>query len=136
VTASFSISPRDDRQDIPAQDAQQVSAMRRLAKARLDYCGLSLLIDDVELLVSELVTNAIQHSRGTEITMTLRLDRGVLRLDVTDRTHRRPHVQRTTEDAESGRGLQLVQWITEQNHGAWGVSSDGTNTWCAIPTLV
>lgn len=134
MTVGFNISLRDELDDIPRQDAQRVRQMRRLTKARLAYWGLAGLADDVELLVSELVTNAIKHSRGTEITMTLELNDGVLRLGVSDETGRFPLIQQPDDDAECGRGLQLVQCITQQHGGAWGIRPDGTSTWCTIPT--
>lgn len=133
MTVSFTISLRDEDDEIPRQDAQRVRQMRRLAKARLAYWGLVGVADDMELLVSELVTNAIVHSRGTEITMTLELNDGVLRLGISDETGRLPQIQQPNHDAECGRGLQLVQCITQQHGGAWGIRPDGTGTWCTIP---
>ncbi|SEB61380.1 MULTISPECIES: ATP-binding protein [Streptomyces] len=129
----FEISPRDLGENIPDQDAQRVSQMRHLAKACLVYWKLSALTGDVMLLVSELVTNGVKHSCGTEITMTLCTADGGLRLEVSDETSQRPQIQHPDNDAESGRGLQLVQWITQQHGGSWGVSPDGTSTWCSIP---
>lgn len=133
MAACFAISPRGEHQAIPAQDVRRVSAMRRLARARLRYCRLSALADDIALIVSELVTNAIAHSHGTDITMTLVLNHGLLRLEVRDETARRPEIQQPADGAEHGRGLILVQAITEQCGGKWGTGPDGTSTWCTIP---
>ncbi|WP_445527481.1 ATP-binding protein [Streptomyces cyslabdanicus] len=135
MAACFAISARSEGQDIPDRDAQRVSAMRRLARARLEYCRLSPLADDIELIVSELVTNAIAHSRGSSITMMLGLDHGLLTLEVKDETGRHPEIRQPADDAENGRGLILVQAITEQHGGEWGTRPDGTNTWCTIPVL-
>lgn len=133
MTVSFAISPRTDHEDIPEQDAQRVAAMRVLARARLRYCGLSALADDIELIVSELVTNAIAHSRGSSITMMLGLDHGLLTLEVKDETGRHPAIRQPADDAENGRGLILVQAIAEQHGGEWRTRPDGTSTWCTIP---
>ncbi len=133
MTACFAISPRGEHQAIPAQDVRRVSAMRRLAKARLRYWRLSALADDIELIVSELVTNAIAHSHGTDITLALALNHGLLHLEVRDETARRPEIQQPNDDAEHGRGLVLVQAITEQCGGKWGTGPHGTSTWCTIP---
>ncbi|WP_275559153.1 ATP-binding protein [Streptomyces sp. 5-6(2022)] len=133
MTGCFEISPRDAGEDIPDQDAQRISQMRHLAKERLVCWRLSALAGDVTLLVSELVTNGVKHSCGTQITMTLRIDDCELRLEVRDETSQEPQIQHPDDDAESGRGLQLVEWITQQHGGSWGVSSDGTSTWCSIP---
>ncbi|WP_093460049.1 ATP-binding protein [Streptomyces sp. 6N106] len=130
---SFPISPRRGHDHIPVEDARRVPAMRHLAKAGLDNCGLADMADDVELVVSELITNAIRHSHGTQITMTLRLVSKVLRITVRDDTCRRPRIQRPGDEAENGRGLFLVRQIAEQHRGSWGISPDGTITWCALP---
>lgn len=128
MTVSFTISSRNDHEDIPEQDAQRVAAMRTLVRARLRYNGLSALIDDVELLVSELVTNAIEHSRGTEITVSLRLDGRSLQLEVIDQTRRLPQIQEPDDDDESGRGLLIVATLAD----SWGVKDDGRSTWCTV----
>ncbi|WP_327227160.1 ATP-binding protein [Streptomyces platensis] len=70
---------------------------------------------------------------GTNITMTLVLNHGLLRLEVRDETARRPEIQQPADGAEHGRGLILVQAITEQCGGKWGTGPDGTSTWCTIP---
>ncbi len=133
MTVSFPIRLRRVHGRIPVEDARRVRDMRHLARARLCHCDLDDMADDVELIVSELVTNAIQHSHGSQITMTLRLVSEVLRLTVRDDTCRRPRVQRPPDEAENGRGLFLVRQIAEQHRGSWGISPDGTITWCALP---
>lgn len=65
--------------------------------------------------------------------MTLVLNHGLLRLEVRDETARRPEIQQPADGAEYGRGLILVQAITEQCGGKWGTGPDGTSTWCTIP---
>lgn len=136
MAVSFQIGPRHEDQEIRAQDALRVSAMRRLATARLGYCGLSSLANDIELIVSELVTNAIVHSFGSSVTMTLELRYGLLTIEVRDETGTCPAIKQPADDAENGRGLILVQAITEQHGGAWGIRPDGTSTWCTIPVLL
>ncbi|MEV8058780.1 ATP-binding protein [Streptomyces antimycoticus] len=133
MTVCFPIRLRRVRGHIPVEDARRVRDMRRLARARLCLCDLDDMADDVELIVSELITNAIQHSHGTQVTMTLRLVSEVLRLTVRDDTRRRPRIQRPRDEAENGRGLFLVRQIAEQHWGSWGISPDGTITWCALP---
>ncbi|MFD8965098.1 ATP-binding protein [Streptomyces sp. NPDC059568] len=132
MRTSFDISPRRGSEDVPERDAQRVCAMRRLARARMTYCGLDAVADDVALVVSELVTNAVKHSRGTHITMDLRLHGAVLRIAVRDDTSRLPQIRPPGPDAESGRGLILVKGIADQYNGSWGVSADGTTTWCTL----
>jgi anti-sigma regulatory factor (Ser/Thr protein kinase) len=106
--------------------------MRRLVKARLNYNGLTGMADDAALVVSELVTNAITHSRGTQITLVMSLHKDCLNISVCDQTPGRPELQESDDEAESGRGLQLIQWLTTAYGGAWGTSEDGATTWCRL----
>ncbi|MFJ2217660.1 ATP-binding protein [Streptomyces sp. NPDC101062] len=133
MSTRFEIGPyREGDQEVSERDAQRVAAMRLLAKARMSYCGLAAVADDVALVVSELVTNAIKHSRGEHVTMGISLADGVLRIAVEDGSPALPEIREPRPDAESGRGLILVQGITDQHKGSWGTSADGTTTWCTL----
>jgi anti-sigma regulatory factor (Ser/Thr protein kinase) len=118
------------------QDARQVGVMRRIAAARLRHWGLEALVDGVMLVVSELVTNAIVHGRGT-VSLSMELRDGYLRVavqnDVPARPAIRPAVQIVSDDTEHGRGLHLVEWCTVTHGGSWGVSDGGTTVWCEFP---
>jgi two-component sensor histidine kinase len=85
----------------------------------------------VVLVASELVTNAILHSRSP---IELRLSRTSDRLVVAvhDGTTAVPRRLQPNPDAEHGRGIQLVSVIAEQ----WGVrpSEHGKSVWCEIDT--
>jgi anti-sigma regulatory factor (Ser/Thr protein kinase) len=107
--------------------------MRRLARDALDNRGLASMADDAMLVVSELVTNAIVHSGGTEITLSLDINEDVLRIAVRDGMPGHPAALTPDHDEESGRGLQLVRWIAGERGGAWGTSGCGTTTWCDLP---
>jgi anti-sigma regulatory factor (Ser/Thr protein kinase) len=128
MVVAFQTSRRDDQAGMPAQDARRVRQMRRLARARLGYCGLSCMAPDVELIVSELVTNAIEHNHGASVSMSLRLAKGTVRIEVSDGSPCRPQKRRPTDDDEGGRGLLLVAGLADD----WGVSDDGTTTWCTL----
>ncbi|MFD0229292.1 ATP-binding protein [Streptomyces hirsutus] len=104
---------------------------RRVAAARLRYCGLDGLVDDAKLIVSELVTNAIQHGSGAQVTFTMTVRDGFLYIAVHDETPGRPNAQRACDEAERGRGLFLVNCLATAHGGTWGTSGDGT-TWCAL----
>ncbi|GII78615.1 hypothetical protein Sru01_35970 [Sphaerisporangium rufum] len=92
--------------------------------------------DDVVLVVSELVTNSIVHSRsGTARgTVTLTIDDldGIVRVAVTDDGSAQ-HAPRARDDlyAQGGRGLRIVNALAEE----WGVSHHGATvtTWCQVP---
>lgn len=109
------------RADLPA-----VAETRRLLRDHLRRWGVPALADTAELLTSELVTNALQHTAGGAV-LTATLSEGCprLRVEVHDSLARRPRF-RTTETggdyATSGRGLMLVQALAD----AWGVrAGDG-----------
>lgn len=82
------------------------------------------LVDDATVVVSELVTNAVLHA-GEEGRMRLEISadqNGTLRIAVSDGSSLEPTMQELSDDAESGRGLQIVQ----QLGASWGVE-DGTS---------
>ena len=84
--------------------------------------------DDVELVLSELATNAARDSEDA-FEMRLSHPANCLRLDVSDNSHRLPRVTRSTEqDETSGRGLVIVEAIASR----WGVESYGLgkSVWC------
>jgi two-component sensor histidine kinase len=96
---------------------------------------LGRLTDAAEVVLSELFTNALQHAcppRGHQIeTRYQRADAGV-RIEVRDGSTDRPVMRRDSRTAESGRGLPLVDDITE---GRWGVSErgeDGKSVWALV----
>ncbi|MGI5401403.1 ATP-binding protein [Streptomyces sp. CA-135486] len=131
----FAVSPCVDRSGVPEEDTRRVASMRRLVRDHVARCGLRGLLDDAELIVSELLTNSLLHSRGTEITLVLCVVDDELRIQVGDGIPRVPNFpSQPGDDAESGRGLDLVGYLVNARHGAWGVSSDGRFTWCILST--
>jgi anti-sigma regulatory factor (Ser/Thr protein kinase) len=79
--------------------------------------GISELVEQVELLVSELVTNAVRASQLTDdassIRIWLRSDKNLVLILVWDGNPRPPVRIDVTDDAESGRGLLLVEVISD-----------------------
>jgi anti-sigma regulatory factor (Ser/Thr protein kinase) len=106
-----------------------VGRVRRICAAKLKHWGLSPLIDHAQLLLSELLTNALRHATGDEIVVRLVLGTDVLLLQVNDGSPGRPRVREAGPDDESGRGMLLVSAIA----ASWGVSADETTTWCVLP---
>ncbi|WP_051812163.1 ATP-binding protein [Kitasatospora sp. MBT63] len=82
-------------------------------------------VDDAELIVSELVTNAILHSRsgaGGVLWVEIRRRRGVIRIAVTDEgaAGSEPSYRSTEEVDDFGRGLAIMAGLADN----WGASSD------------
>ncbi|MFF1278503.1 ATP-binding protein [Streptomyces marokkonensis] len=78
--------------------------------------------DAAVLIVSELTTNAVQHG-GFELTVTLALVGGTLRVDVTDYGGPDPR-SKPAEADECGRGLDIVACLasrTETAREVWGL---------------
>jgi anti-sigma regulatory factor (Ser/Thr protein kinase) len=96
-------------------------AARRFLRDRLNDWGYPLALAEVPcLLVSELVTNAIVHT-GTPVELALRLAGRRLRSAVADGSSRTPVPRQPGANAETGRGLKLVEELAEE----WGVESTG-----------
>jgi anti-sigma regulatory factor (Ser/Thr protein kinase) len=107
---------------------QWVGWLRRLSAAKLALWSLASLIDDAQLLVSELVTNALRYGGGREIEFRLVITFQWLLISVNDGSTNRPQLRIADADSESGRGLFLVAALADD----WGVSPDGTTTWCTL----
>ncbi|MFB7597273.1 ATP-binding protein [Streptomyces sp. NPDC056160] len=136
MNLAFTVTPRAPGMPPSAEDSRWVGAMRRVLAARLRYCGLEDLIGDVTLAVSELVTNAILHSGGTSVGLTMTVGDGSVYVAVSDGMPGRGRVRTATDDEESGRGLLLLAALMREHGGAWGQSPVGDVTWCrfVVPT--
>ncbi|MFC9701344.1 SpoIIE family protein phosphatase [Streptomyces sp. NPDC056943] len=108
-------------------DPSQVPRARRFAVDQVDAWGLEELSFVTELVVSELVTNAIRYG---EPPIRLRLIRDTsLICEVSDASSTAPHLRRARTFDEGGRGLLLVAQLTQ----GWGTrhTADGKTIWCA-----
>ncbi|MFD3541661.1 ATP-binding protein [Streptomyces sp. NPDC058662] len=87
---------------------------------------------DVELCVSELLTNALTHlGEGTPVTLRVTGRAARTRVELTDPApHARPVPRQAADGDESGRGLALLDALTLQ----WGViQGPGSKTvWCEL----
>ena len=108
------------------------SQARHFVLRHLADHDLSYLTDDVQLVVSELATNALVHAR-TPFTVSLRaLDRSVL-LTVRDGAMSGPMVVAPRNLDLGGRGMMIVQGLSRD----WGVSVDaggGKSVWAVFDT--
>ena len=115
-------------------EPSSVGAARRFCKQTLEHWGASReLVDSVCLVVSELVTNAVLHA-GTSCELTVSgpasVDADVVRIEVIDGDASAPLAKRYDVDAASGRGLHLVEALSDrfgtQHRG------DGKAVWCEV----
>ncbi|MDI2132413.1 ATP-binding SpoIIE family protein phosphatase [Yinghuangia seranimata] len=100
--------------ELPA-DPACVGPARDLATRQLAAWNLDELAFTTELVVSELVTNAVRYGGGGPIT--LRLIRGnVLVCEVSDPSNTQPRLRHARTTDEGGRGLFLIAQLTQR----WG----------------
>jgi serine phosphatase RsbU (regulator of sigma subunit)/anti-sigma regulatory factor (Ser/Thr protein kinase) len=102
---------------------------RGLIRRPLRRWGLSELQPAAELLVSELVTNAVRYAQG-KIGLRLILE-GALICEVLDDSAALPRLRHPDSDDERGRGLQVVSQVAQR----WGArrSVAGKVVWCELP---
>jgi anti-sigma regulatory factor (Ser/Thr protein kinase) len=108
--------------------ASEVAAARGFVSETLNRWGCRS--PDVELLVSELATNAVLHARS-EFKVSISLAGGTLRVEVVDRNSRLPTPVNVPPGAFSGRGLLLVEALSR----SWGVQShsdEGKALWFEV----
>ena len=111
-------------------DGSSVAAARRFAHDCLTRWQLEKQADNVELVVTELVTNAIRHGRGP---VTLSIGRRLKRIvvQVQDPSPEQPAPDQPDVLADSGRGLLLVEELAAD----WGSTptDGGKRVWAELP---
>ncbi len=114
--------------DLPS-DPAVVSRSRAAVTAQLAAWGLDDLSFTVELVASELVTNAIRHATGP-VQLRLLRDRALI-CEVSDGSGTSPRLRRARTEDEGGRGLFLVAQLTER----WGTryTPEGKIIWTELP---
>ncbi|WP_329271661.1 SpoIIE family protein phosphatase [Streptomyces pseudovenezuelae] len=108
-------------------DFAQVPRVRKAAVDQVEAWGLAEAAFVTELVVSELVTNAIRYG---DPPIRLRLIRDTaLICEVSDASNTAPHLRRARAFDEGGRGLLLVAQLTQ----GWGTrhTTHGKTIWCA-----
>ncbi|MGH3341816.1 MAG: ATP-binding protein [Carbonactinosporaceae bacterium] len=98
-----------------------VACARRRTRQVLDSWGLAELSDVTELLVSELVTNALRHAAGPIRVHLLRTEQALV-CEIADGDAQLPHVRLSNLEDEGGRGLRLVMQLAR----CWGARPEAT----------
>lgn len=113
------------------------AARQELRSFLLPHPSGEVLLPTGELLVSELVTNAVRHARTPRdrlILVRYRLspDPDTLRIEVHDADSEKPTLRNTSDSDEAGRGLLLVHELATH----WGCSPRphgiGKFVWCHV----
>ncbi|MEU1279744.1 SpoIIE family protein phosphatase [Streptomyces sp. NPDC005805] len=123
------------QQHVAQNDPEALRSSRHMVRAAVRAWGAGDRADEIELAADELITNALMHTDGGAV-VTARVLSGPgrrLRVEVEDRSSALPRRRDAGESGVSGRGLMLVDRISD----AWGVESRGSGkcVWCefAIP---
>ncbi|MFG3205536.1 ATP-binding protein [Streptomyces sp. NPDC048192] len=115
-------------------ELEEVAALRRILRLHVERWGLHDLSEAAELCVSELVANVIKHvGPGTPTTLAVSMNGTRLRIEVHDPDPRAlPTLVHADADAETGRGMALIEAITDR----WGVDLAPARkvTWCELRT--
>jgi anti-sigma regulatory factor (Ser/Thr protein kinase) len=103
-------------------DPPNVTEARHAAVAALRRAGVGgTVLDTSEIIVGELVANAVRHAR-TELTAVVDVSGDMVRLEVIDLDSRPPALLAADEDSTSGRGLQIVAALATR----WGWEAAST----------
>jgi serine phosphatase RsbU (regulator of sigma subunit)/anti-sigma regulatory factor (Ser/Thr protein kinase)/PAS domain-containing protein len=145
MTSARGASPRDDAAVLLAQtaavssqniaswefpaDAESVADARSAAAAQLTRWGMEDLAFSTELVVSELVTNAVRYAGGPVVLRLIRDE--VLICEVADPSNTQPRLIRADSTDEGGRGLFIVAQCTTR----WGCryGQRGKTIWTEQP---
>jgi len=116
--------------DLPA-DRRSAGTARRIVAVTLDAWALPGLRADAQLVVSEMVSNALMHAPGaaSHELQIVRRPTGI-RLVVADGSSRPPALRPTDDRRPGGRGLRIIEALA----AAWGceLRADGKQVWADL----
>ncbi|GAB7029871.1 hypothetical protein JCM4914_13320 [Streptomyces platensis subsp. malvinus] len=121
---------------LPARRTSVPEARKRVQTLLVEWGAAQQVRDDVELVVSELFTNAVRHTGSEKVGCEIALIGAHIRIEITDEGDAggaAPKVQPGTPDQECGRGLFLVGALSD----GWGSrpadSGRGRVVWADLP---
>jgi anti-sigma regulatory factor (Ser/Thr protein kinase) len=121
---------RCTRLHLPASPTAARTARRVLARACEEW-GVPGCRGTGELVVSELVTNALQHARS-DLDLVIASDGArMVRIGVRDPLRVAPATRSPSEDSLGGRGLQIVETVAEAS-GALPTADGGKVVWATL----
>ncbi|MFC8125398.1 ATP-binding protein [Streptomyces sp. NPDC057302] len=122
--------PSDSFDRTIAPEPARVAEIRHAVADQMHEWDLDpWLVENVPLVLSELVTNAVVHGEGS-VHVTMRQMYPGLLIEVTDESTTAPLLAPVLRDVEDvhGRGLYLVDAFCD----VWGVKDDGKTTWACF----
>jgi anti-sigma regulatory factor (Ser/Thr protein kinase) len=131
VRAAAATSGDTVRTDL-ASDPRIVGQVRETVSAALRDWDLPECIDTAELLVSEVVTNAIRYARAPG-DLVVRRAADAIYIEVSDSDGRVPRILHPSDEEEHGRGMILVEALAAQ----WGTrpTHTGKTVWCQLAAV-
>ena len=110
-------------------ESSAIGAARCFVADTLNSWGLTTLIEDGSMVISELVTNAIIHA-GSDFAVSVSSDGDAVRLSVRDHSPAMPVMCTPLPVAISGRGLRVIAALTRR----WGTDlvGDGKVVWAEL----
>jgi hypothetical protein len=126
---------------------EEARIARQFVRELLTCWGLGYLSDDAELIIAELVGNAVRHGLGTgrqiiplgkespPLRLCLLRRIGEVMLAVTDPSDEAPAPKAPSVDGESGRGLQIVGALSY----VWGwspIEGNGKAVWAVLKAVL
>ena len=116
---------------IPA-DVRHIGRSRRWVRQQAPAGASAEALGVLELLTSEVVTNAVKYGRGDEVVVRLGLRRDEVEVVVSDANPEPPRVVDPAQRRDGGRGMRLVRSLARD----WGVvrhEHDGKSVWFCVP---
>ena len=117
--------------DVPPEFAAVAHARCSASEVLRGWRVSDLLIEDIQLVVSELVANSIEHGCG-RVALRITEATGAVTIEVTDSSPAPATIRSTQSDSPRGRGLVIVEALAH----CWGVSEDGCTTWAAFSSRI
>jgi DNA-binding NarL/FixJ family response regulator len=122
----------DQRSTQLAQDVRSSAGARRFMEETLERWDCGDVLDVVNILVSELVTNAVKHALS-DADVAVLLTPSAIRIEVSDGGSAMPNAKALIQEGTRGRGLAIVDAMAS----AWGVvpRPQGKTVWFEVPRL-
>ncbi len=121
-------SPKRESCVLPPSPTAPAVARRFVGKVLTNW-GVSDVFNDVPLLISELVTNAVRHA-ASDVEVSIDLGSGRVRVEVRDQSEQLPTKADLATARDGGWGLNIVECLATR----WGLDPHrgGKTVWCEV----